>query len=485
MNHDDQSLLREFAVAQSEPAFATLVERHIGLVHASALRRVGNEHLAGEITQAVFILLARKAAGLSPRIVLPGWLHETTRFTARRWLRSQMRRRTHESEASMQSQLDRIDTAEVWRQLAPHLEAAMARLGERDRTLLALRFYENLTGAEAATLLGMREAAARKRTHRALEKLRRFFLAQGVTSTTTGIAGAMSAHSLQVAPATLVQSVIAGAVAPGATASLSTLTLIKGTLKLMAWTKAKTAILVGAGLLLGAGGATVAVKQWEQHRTWRREGFDSAVLDRQPPQVAIFPSRLHGGSYGYGSHGNMMGTGVTVPTVIAVAYGFGTSSRTVPATELPAGRYDFIANLPSGNMAALQREITKTFGVVAKPETRPTAVLVLQAKSAVAPGLNRSTGAPQEAWESWNYNAYRAHFKPLGHLAAVLEMAAHIPVLDATGLTNLYDLDLKWDQRDLQTPNLGVMNQALEQQAGLTLTATNLPLEVLVVEKNP
>src|SRR5208282_6232538 len=115
-----------------------------------------------------------KAAGLAGHTVLTGWLYETTRFTAIRLLRTQARRRTHEQEATMQSTLSESGTDPLWPQLAPHLEAAMSRLAERDRTLLALRFYENKTGAQAAALLGIREEAARKRTNRALEKLRTF-----------------------------------------------------------------------------------------------------------------------------------------------------------------------------------------------------------------------------------------------------------------------------------------------------------------------
>jgi hypothetical protein len=108
--------------------------------------------------------------------------------------------------------------------------------------------------------LGANEEAAKKRVSRALEKLRTFFAKRGVSSTTAIIAGAISANSVQAAPAALAKAVTVIAVAKGATAGGSTLTLIKGALKIMAWTKAKTAIVISAGLILTAGIATVAVK---------------------------------------------------------------------------------------------------------------------------------------------------------------------------------------------------------------------------------
>ncbi len=263
---NDMDLLRDFAGQNSEPAFAELVRRHLNLVYSVALRYTGNTGDAQDVAQAVFIILARKAAGLSARTVVTGWLYETTRFTSIRLLRTHARRRAHEQEAFMQSILEKPADHNLWRQLAPHLEAAMSRLAERDRTLLALRFYENKSGAEAAALLGIREETARKRTNRALEKLRKFFAKRGVDSTTAMIAGTISANSVQAAPVALAKTVTAVAIAKGAAASGSTLTLIKGALKIMAWTKMKTAIVVGAVVLLAAGTVTTLVVQ-HQHQT--------------------------------------------------------------------------------------------------------------------------------------------------------------------------------------------------------------------------
>jgi len=107
--------------------------------------------------------------------------------------------------------------------------------------------------------LGASEDAAKMRVNRALEKLRKFFSKRGVSSTTAILAGVISANSVQAAPAALAKSVTAVVIAKGATASISTLTLIKGALKIMAWTKMKTTIVVSACVLLTAGTTTVII----------------------------------------------------------------------------------------------------------------------------------------------------------------------------------------------------------------------------------
>jgi len=60
----DQELLREYATTGAEAAFARLVERHVELVYSAAFRQTGNHAMAQDVSQAVFIILARKAASL-------------------------------------------------------------------------------------------------------------------------------------------------------------------------------------------------------------------------------------------------------------------------------------------------------------------------------------------------------------------------------------------------------------------------------------
>ena len=268
MPNDDLTLLREYARNNSEAAFSELVLRHINLVYSVTLRSVNDAHLAEEITQTVFIILARKADKLSQHTVLPGWLCRTARYASANALTIQRRRQHREQEAYMQNILAGGSDAsspqvqeETWNQIAPLLDGAMEQLGQKDHDALVLRFFEGRNYREVGMVLGTGEDAAKMRVNRALEKLRKFFTKRGISSTSAILAGAMSAHSVQAAPVALAKSVTAVAIAKGSIAAASTLTLVKGTMKTIAWLKIKFVLGVAAATLLIGGAAIVAVSQ--------------------------------------------------------------------------------------------------------------------------------------------------------------------------------------------------------------------------------
>jgi len=291
MTIDDMQLVQQYARCKSEEAFAALVARHVNLVYSVAFRQVRDAHLAEEITQTVFIILARKAGSLSSRTVISGWLCQTARFASAKALTMRRRRQEREQEAYMQSIVNESES-DAWMQIAPLLDTAMAHLGEKDHNAVVLRFFEGRNFKAVSAALGTTEAGAKMRVNRALEKLRKFFTKRGLTFSAAAIAGAISANSVQAAPIGLATSVTLAAV-KGTTVATSTLTLIETTLKLMAWTKLKTAVVVGAIAIMAAGTVTVTM-----HRSTAAPQTSPFVFSGYATPEAAIESMLWAGSIG-------------------------------------------------------------------------------------------------------------------------------------------------------------------------------------------
>ena len=250
----DLELLSQYTRLQSEEAFTALVERHTSLVYSTALRQVGDSHVAEEVTQAVFIILARKAHTLRSGVGLRGWLYRTARFAASDALKSQRRRQQHEQEAAQVQTPSGNDPA--WEQVAPLLDEAMVRLPDKDRHALLLRFFENQPLAEVGAALGLTADSAGRRVARALEKLRSLLTRRGVALSAGALGTLLSANAAQAAPGGLATSIAAMALTGGTAA---TSTLAKATLSAMTWMKVKTATCVATACLLAGGGAALVV----------------------------------------------------------------------------------------------------------------------------------------------------------------------------------------------------------------------------------
>jgi uncharacterized protein (TIGR03435 family) len=498
--NDDLNLLREFARNNSEEAFAALVSRHVNLVYSVALRSVRDAHLAEEITQAVFIILARKAGSLGDKTILPGWLCRTARYASANALTIQRRRQQREQEAHMESTLNETASepmsGETWHQIAPLLDGAMEQLGQKDHDALVLRFFENKTFAEVGATLGASEDAAKMRVNRALEKLRKFFTKRGVSSTTAIIAVAISANSVQAAPVTLAKSVTAMAIAKGAAASGSILTLIKGALKIMAWSKAKTAIVVGVGILLAAGTTTFTIHQinrnhasdsWQSLDHFRGRAAMLATLNNAPPQITILPT-IHsdyGAKWWFPNDrsGRSLGMSSSVTDLLEYAYRERTTHMVFSEPTM-GGKYDYIANLPQGSEAAFQKKIEEQFGVVAHKAVIETDVWVLKAGD--PDKLNASVSKKKSPNSELKYVDGKMvavmEDESTAELADALEgWLLQAPVVNRTGLSGRYDLNLNWDNHDKSNSTAALLDQL--HRAGFELVISREPVEMLMVEK--
>ncbi len=270
----DPELLRQFARTNSEDAFAELVKRHVNLVYSAALRQMnGDEHLAKDVAQMVFTDLAQKAASLSRRETLNGWLYTSAHFAAAKIVRTEDRRRDREEKFMREPASESAPDAD-WEKLRPMLDDAMHELKETDREAVLLRYFENRQFAEVGAKLGLNENAARMRVERALEKLRDIFTKRGIT-TATALASVISANAVQIAPANLAATLTTASVVAAGTGTFTFL-------KIMTATKIKLAF---SGLIV-ASAATAFVVQHQAQEKLRAENriadaTNHAIANRQ------------------------------------------------------------------------------------------------------------------------------------------------------------------------------------------------------------
>ncbi|HYE32683.1 MAG TPA: sigma-70 family RNA polymerase sigma factor [Methylomirabilota bacterium] len=243
----DQELLTEFASRKSDDAFALLVQRYIDLVYSVAVRRLGCPTNAHDVVQAVFLILAKKAAHLSSQTTLPAWLYRTTLYACADFLKLEARRREREKAYTMETS-DTAEKESSWQLVAPHLDSALERLAEKDRLAIILRFFRGSSFKTIGETLGVSEDAAQKRVDRALGKLKAGLAGSCGQFSVLFLASMLSQYSVLAAPPSLALTT-AAAVSGAGTSSLSVIAVMKSTLKTLFWSKAKPVLIAFCPLM--------------------------------------------------------------------------------------------------------------------------------------------------------------------------------------------------------------------------------------------
>jgi RNA polymerase sigma factor (sigma-70 family) len=247
---DDSTLLHRYARTRDDTAFATLLRRHVDLVYSVALRRThGDAHLAADVSQQVFLALARRAAALARHPSLLGWLHTCACRRAADLVRSEARRRARETVAAIDASIVPEPRAQ-WEILAPELDLALQSLRDRDREIILQRYFAQKPFADIGVALGVSDAAAQMRAARALEKLRRVLAGRGVTSTASALGLALGSNAVAAAPASVATSTLAALASSTAVVTAAT---GAGIFTLMSTT---TKVIV-AGVVIAAAGLVV------------------------------------------------------------------------------------------------------------------------------------------------------------------------------------------------------------------------------------
>ena len=265
----------------------------------------------------------------------------------------------------------------------------------------------------------------------------------------------------------------------------------------MAWTKMKTAVVVGIAAIVAISattGTVMAIKKSKADtienyfENWDKMNMDTVQL---PNVVVLRPSKyVNKGDYVIASsdmspEGRLMRRGASFQEILQTAYGFGPEQMVLPS-NLPKGQFDMLLTVPNNSRELLRAEIKKQYGIVAHPETRDTDVLVLRVVSTNAPGIKISAGGGPNIWEN------RGSLKLIGYkitdssgydIAHVIGSFYNLPVIDETGLTNTYDVDVKWNGNMKGNAGRKEFDNVMRDQLGLELVPDRRPVEMLVVEK--
>ncbi len=260
----DGQLLGAFVADRDPAAFETLVRRHGPMVFGVCRRVIGHTHSAEDAFQAVFVVLARKAAAVKPREQLANWLFGVAYRTALKARGLLARRRSREKQVLVMPDVPAA-AAELWTEIQPVLDLELAALPDHLRLPVVLCDLEGRTQRDAAKQLKVPPATLANRLATARRKLAERLTARGITLSGGLFATVLGANVGQAAvPAGLCAAAAkVGLGAVGAAAGAvpeSVLQLSEGVLRMMMLSKLKAvtaAVLAGLMLLGGLGLGTL------------------------------------------------------------------------------------------------------------------------------------------------------------------------------------------------------------------------------------
>ena len=181
MRNDNAELIQRI-LDGDEAAFACLVKKYQKRVHALVWRKIGDFHIAEDITQETFLQVYRNLAKLKDRSQFPGWLYVIANRRCLAWLRKKRVQTqpleemdiamTERSSYSRHVAAEQAESAaETKRELVKHL---LAKLKESDRTVITLYYFGEMTYAEISEFLGVSVNTVATRVHRARERLKQY-----------------------------------------------------------------------------------------------------------------------------------------------------------------------------------------------------------------------------------------------------------------------------------------------------------------------
>jgi uncharacterized protein (TIGR03435 family) len=263
----------------------------------------------------------------------------------------------------------------------------------------------------------------------------------------------------------------------------------------MAWTKAKTAVVVGVAAILATSTTTIVVKETffplikDDYFQPNYRHFQNLPRGLFTLRTTHFTAPTNGFDYSAetsspsGEHVTLfIGRNRSFAQLITKAYG-GSPPYIVLPVHWPKDNFDYLCTILDSRAGEhLQVAIKRKLGYVANWQQRDTEVFLLKVQTPNSVGLKSASRSSNS--EAWRDSESRLEFRnrSFASLADQLQNAFNVPVLDQTGRADALDFDLNCTRTDLANRNWDNVNQALGR-LGLELVSTNMPMNMLVVEK--
>ncbi len=180
MKNNDIELVRR-TLNGDEAAFSLLVEKYQKQVHALAWRKIGDFHIAEEITQDTFLKAYQKLATLKKPHRLAGWLYVIATRCCQAWLR----KKQIQTESLEEIDYEKIEP-EAYSQYVAEEQAKvtaaaqrrvvkkiLATLPESERTVITLHYFGEMTCEEMSEFLGVSANTIKSRLRRARNRLKK------------------------------------------------------------------------------------------------------------------------------------------------------------------------------------------------------------------------------------------------------------------------------------------------------------------------
>jgi RNA polymerase sigma factor (sigma-70 family) len=280
----DGELLRRFAAARDQAAFAALMERYAPLVLGVCRRVLQDDHHAEDAFQATFLILARKAAALDGRGRIASWLYTVARHVALRARAQAARRRAQERQVAIMPEAS-SPAAPLWQEVGPVLDQELEKLPARYRDPVVLCHVAGKTKVEAGQELGWSRDMVRRRLEQAEELLRQRLVRRGVTLSAATFATLLTDNACPAVPAPWLQATLQNACAGGGV-SPSVSALVEGGLRKMFLTKLTltVAVVLGLSMVCAAAGALAYHTVPDAPTAPRAESLALAPLPQEAPR---------------------------------------------------------------------------------------------------------------------------------------------------------------------------------------------------------